>query len=73
MLLSMLGMVVCGLLFFKSFPAYFVCDFFVLKSQSLLFGYGFHSVHLQALFIVEMFSIVCFLNSLDVMAVLCSR
>lgn len=56
---------------FKLFPAYFVCDFVVLKSHSLFFIYGFHRVNLQVLFIVEMFSVVYFLNSLDLTAGLC--
>lgn len=57
--------------FLKLFPACFICDFIVLKSHSLLFIYGFHRVNLQVLFTVEMFSIVYFLNSLDLMAGLC--
>jgi len=50
--------------FLKLFPACFVCDFIVLKSHSLLFGYGFHRVNLQVLFIVEMFSTVYFFEQL---------
>lgn len=57
--------------FLKLFPAYFACDFVVLESHSLLFIYGFHTVNLQVLFIVGIFSIVYFLNSLDLIAGLC--